>query len=108
MEPSVSIEDLFHAAGALPSADRRRFLDERCAGDALLRARLDVLLEAHDATGDFLFSDASAATLPLEDVAAHDHLVGARIGRNDLRRLIGSGGMGSGYEEQQLEPRRPA
>src|SRR5438046_423738 len=105
-EPAISVEDLFHEASALSPPDRGRFLDEQCAADAGLRARVDALLRAHDATGAFLLSEANAATLPLGDPLPDDHLIGARIGQYELRRLIGSGGMGSVYEAQQDEPRR--
>src|SRR6516225_5656628 len=35
-------------------ADRSAYLDEACAGDAVLRQRVEVLLKAHDDAGAFL------------------------------------------------------
>ena len=46
----------------------------------------------------FSESDSQSAPLP--------SLIGTRIGSFTLRRIIGSGGMGTVYEAQQEQPRR--
>src|ERR671936_850929 len=47
-------EALFAAALAKPAAERAAFLDEACAGDAALRARVEALLRSHEGAGRFL------------------------------------------------------
>ena len=50
----MSEETLFHEALAKPSAERAAFLDAACAGQPELRAAVEALLAAHEASGDFL------------------------------------------------------
>ncbi|MHC4549454.1 MAG: serine/threonine-protein kinase [Planctomycetota bacterium] len=92
------VEEIFHAALRKGSAaERAAFLDGACGYDAALRARVDVLLQAHDEAGSFL--EASAAT-PLKEGP------GTRIGPYKLLQLIGEGGMGVVYMAEQTEPVR--
>lgn len=101
------LESLFHEAAALAGDARARFLKKRCDGDSRLRARLEMLLEAHDRQDGFLETPETGATLPLsEGGPSSDHLVGARIEQYEIRSLIGTGGMGRVYEAQQDDPRR--
>src|SRR5262249_41005261 len=46
--------DVFLRAIELPAEDRRPFLDETCANNQALRARVDGLLRAGEAAGSFL------------------------------------------------------
>src|SRR5947209_8457247 len=102
-EPSPeAVEALFQQAIDLAPGRRAAFLDERCAGDAGLRAAVEELLH-FDATAqgapDFLRSPAAdfRAALPPAGPVAIDHY---RV----VRRL-GEGGMGTVYEAEQDEPR---
>src|ERR1700676_3231731 len=45
-------ETLFHLARQKPVGERSAFLDEACAGDVELRRRVEILLQAHEATGN--------------------------------------------------------
>ena len=48
-------ESIFAAAVALPAAaERAAFLATACAGDAVLQARIEALLRAHDRAGHLL------------------------------------------------------
>jgi non-specific serine/threonine protein kinase/serine/threonine-protein kinase len=47
------VTDVFHAALARDAAAREALLDERCAGDADLRAQVEGLLAAHEGAGQF-------------------------------------------------------
>ena len=49
---SSIVEQLFHQAAELPPRQRRRFLDDHCGSDALLRAELERLLHHDAAAGD--------------------------------------------------------
>jgi len=115
-------EEIFDAARTLSdAAARATFLDQSCAGDPALRARLDRLL-AVAADADRFFADGGtalsvggaplhatrgtrnggpgAATLPGEEK------IGARIGRYKLLKKIGEGGCGVVYMAEQEEPVR--
>jgi WD40 repeat protein/serine/threonine protein kinase len=89
---------LFHDVIELPSDDRERFLTQRCGGDAVLRADVDVLLGA----------DANMTACFLQGVPDSSSVVGIpeRIGSYQITRRIGEGGMGSIFEAVQDNPRR--
>ncbi|NDD63756.1 MAG: hypothetical protein EBZ36_07235, partial [Acidobacteria bacterium] len=48
------VREIYERALELTGADRRAFLDESCAGDEALRARLERLLSAYENNPDFL------------------------------------------------------
>src|SRR6516164_965443 len=50
----MSEESLFHEALAKPPAERATFLDAACAGQPELRAAVEALLAAHEASGSLL------------------------------------------------------
>ena len=91
-------EDLFAAVleKAIP-AERAAFLDKECGSDLQLRARVEALLAAHEASGGVL-----DAHLPA--TIAHHSLSegpGTIIGPYKLLELIGEGGMGAVYMAEQ-------
>jgi serine/threonine protein kinase len=47
-------ESIFHQAREKSPSERAAFLDSTCAGDVSLRRRVEVLLKAHENTGNFL------------------------------------------------------
>jgi len=47
-------ETLFHEALAKPPAERAAFLGQACAGQPQLRAAVEALLAAHEASGSLL------------------------------------------------------
>ena len=126
-------ETLFHEALAKPPSERAGFLDNACAGQPQLRAAVEALLLAHEASGSLLDRPVGGLGQPVDtDLApgnpvatgeftpepgeTPDTLVptvtySASIGSNSviagryvLQEKIGEGGMGEVWVAKQTEP----
>ncbi len=92
-------QDIFAEALDIASPEARlAFLDQACAGDAALRARVDELLQAIQSGESFLANKARVAVVTEKP--------GDRIGRYKLLEQIGEGGWGVVYLAEQQEPVR--
>jgi serine/threonine protein kinase len=92
--------------GALERAqgERARFLSDVCGADLELKAEVAGLL-ASDDPARALEPPSAGWTRPAPAALAGG-LLGTRIGRYRVLRLIGFGGMGAVYEAEQDQPRR--
>ncbi len=109
MRPDQQREEaLFEAALTQAPARRAAFLEGACIGNPALRARLDALLEAHEAPDDLSpeTRPAAEATMKLEFTDAPDEAVGQTLGRYKLLERVGQGGCGVVYVAEQTEPVR--
>ena len=106
---------VFSAARRLPPEERAAYLDEACAGDAVLRQQVENLLRAGEEAGVFLQQPAPGAQRPAHGgaspnlpptVAAAGEKAGDRIGRYKLLQQIGEGGCGVVYMAEQQQPVR--
>ncbi len=84
--------------------ERADFLEKACAGDAGRRARVEALLRAHEAAGNFLQGDApTPAPVATVDRAGREQS-GTAIGPYKLLQQIGEGGMGTVFMADQTQP----
>lgn len=127
------VKHIFLDALELPPERRGGFLDQQCAEAPELRRQVEQMLAARGELRGFMEVPLELATCapaapvrratppqisqdrtgerrhddPHVNVAdGVDPLIGCRIGRYTILRIVGSGGMGSVYEAQQEQPRR--
>ncbi len=91
------IKPLFEQALERPAGQREQFLAQACAGDAILRAQLETLLQSHEEASTFIERPALAQTPHLFDMPSEDSLIGQTVGPYKPLREIGQGGMGRVY-----------
>ena len=109
MEPErwKQVEELYHSAAALPAADRARFLDQACGGDAALRREVESLLAHQQGAGKFIETPAIKVAAGLLSTAGSNNptalAVGQQIAHYRLLTLLGGGGMGVVYEAEDTK-----
>src|SRR5262245_52529039 len=95
--PIQRLEDPFHRVADLPREEREAFLDRECP-DATVRARVRALLRHHEENESLAPPPpVAAAQIPREGP-------GTVIGRYKLLKDIGTGGFGTVYMAEQIEP----
>src|SRR5688572_33310963 len=102
-------EEIFDVARELAAHERAAYLSERCGQDADQRERIERMLAADAAAGEFFKThDASSPTVILADASISPSIEkpGDRIGRYKLLQQIGEGGMGLVYMAEQDQPVR--
>lgn len=106
------LKAIFETAQELPADERQQHVARACGGDKALLGEVQELLRAAAEAGAFLStgsegsgSGAVRAVLSVAD-AEPLSLVGQRIGRYTVGKLIATGGMGWVYEAEQDSPRR--
>src|SRR5688500_903858 len=102
-------EDIFDGARELTGDERAAYLAGRCGQDADLRQRIEGMLAADEAAGEFFNTrDAPSPAGVLSATVLSPSIEGAgdRIGRYKLLQQIGEGGMGMVYMAEQDQPVR--
>jgi serine/threonine protein kinase len=84
-------------------AERRRFLDEACAGNEVLRGRIETLMRQSEQLGSFL-ENSPQPLGAAADISIAVEKPGTQIGPYKLLQQIGEGGMGVVYMAEQTEP----
>ena len=83
---------------------RPAFLGKACGDDGELRARVEHLLEAHQALGSIHFHPIPGPSANFGGRSSEGP--GTVIGPYKLLQAIGEGGMGTGYMAEQTHPVR--
>jgi serine/threonine-protein kinase len=92
------IEELFHAALAMPDDARAGYLDGACR-DGSIRDEVERLLKAQARAEGFLRADVGPEGSGLNEAA----MVGRRIGPYRLVEYVASGGMGAVYRAERAD-----
>jgi len=97
------LNEIFHAAVALPPGERAGFLDKACADDAGLRAEVEWLISAHERAAGFIEGQAIAGAGQWLEDETPAPIAGRRVGSYRVEREIGRGGMGAVYLAQRAD-----
>jgi len=97
------VRELLESALEHETSGREQFVRGACGGDRELEGEVLKLLAADGASRGL---EPQAAGWPGAALLSENSLIGARLGRYRILRLIGYGGMGAVYEAEQEQPRR--
>ena len=91
------VKELFQSALEREGSQRKRFLDEACAGDPSLREEVESLLTSHEQAPSFIESSALEIVSKVLPDQRDEQMVGQRIGPYKVIHEIAHGGMGAVY-----------
>jgi serine/threonine protein kinase len=98
-----NVEEIFHAALECEPNQLDAFLNEKCAGDEILRREVEALLALHRRAGSFIetpIADVASGLLKEDET---DLLIGQTIGHYKISQRISAGGMGAVYLAERAD-----
>src|SRR5438309_8531530 len=103
-----TIEETFHAALDCKPDQLGAFLDRRCAGDTLLRTKVEALLASHRKADTSVETSIAAVAANVIENTQSNSLSGQTIGHYHIEQRIGAGGMGEVYLASDMNVDRSA
>src|SRR5213596_1072889 len=103
-----TVEEIFHAALDQEPDQIGAFLDTACAGDEVLRGKVEALLASHQIADSFIETSAVGLATRIIENGQADLLVGRTIGHYKISERIGTGGMGDVYLATDITAGRKA
>src|SRR6266480_7397980 len=103
-----TIEETFHAALDCEAGQVSAFLDRQCAGDTLLRTKVEALLASHRKAETSVETSIAAVAANLIENRQSNSLIGRTIGHYHIEQRIGAGGMGEVYLASDMNVDRSA
>lgn len=103
-----TIEEVFHGALDCEPDQVSTFLDKTCAGDEVLRDKVEALLASHQQAGSFIETPVATLTASIVENGQPDLLIGHMIGHYKISKRIGAGGMGEVYLASDITAGRSA
>ena len=103
-----TVEEIFHVALDCEPGQLSAFLDKTCAGDEVLRRKIEELLAAHQQADSFIETPVANLASSIGKDRLGDLLVGQTIGHYRILERIGAGGMGEVYVASDVRAGRKA
>src|SRR5437762_6342175 len=103
-----TIEEIFHAALDCEPDQLNAFLDETCAGDEVLRRKVEALLASRQRADSFIETPVVGLATRIIENGQADLLVGRTIDHYKISKRIGTGGMGEVYLATDMTAGRKA
>ena len=101
--PKLDEADIFNAARTIKAPDERSlYVQQACAADPALQARIEAMLRLHDQEPSYL--ESSSDDLGFGNDVAPTPDTGTQIGPYKLLKRIGEGGMGTVFMAEQSLP----